>query len=330
MIIILADTERDYLENIQFRLNSQLPAVRSIICQSSADALHQVTQSEDPDCLVIFNPADFPDLPVKIQSGSGRQAEFWPVVINPISADADLVRYSGVQINRFGKLSDLVKQIKLWQTGRVDLLSQPAAAVNDPPLAAQVKMHLLVSVRPNGYQPEISRKRLKEMIASGKRVVYLPLMPTYQMVCLSQPGHGLSLSDLLMHLLGKSMTVGQLGQYWQPGPEGCLQFRPPDRSDDLVVCSPDLLRSLLVLLQDRLRQDPEPGEVLVDCAGLPLSSVAAIAVLCASVAVLMPERDCYATTAARREISQMMANLPASCQVMENHAEKCPAMIADG
>jgi hypothetical protein len=182
-------------------------------------------------------------------------------------------------------------------------------------------LNLLLCARPSGYQPAISRRRLKEMMSSGERVVYLPLMPTYQMSCLSPPGHGPSMSDLLLQLLGKNITPEQLGKYWQPNPDGYLQFRPPDRSDDLVLCSPELLRSLINLLRDRLNQDIEPGKVLIDCAGLPLATVSIIAVLCTSCEILFPDRDCFATDAARREISQMLANLPASCKILENHQE---------
>lgn len=179
------------------------------------------------------------------------------------------------------------------------------------------RLWLMVSICPAGYHAKRVKQRLRLFVQEGRQVVYLPLMPTYLMSCLVAPGQGPSLSDLLLHIIGQSVSSDQLGQYWQAHPDGYLQFRPPDRADDLVLCPPDTLRQLVRLLKEHLERQVNPMVALIDCAGLALSAIAAVAVLCDTCEIDLPKDQDYASEAARMEIGHLLASLPPGCEIKE-------------
>ncbi len=55
---------------------------------------------------------------------------------------------------------------------------------------------------------------------------------------------------------------------------------------------------------------------LIHCAGMPLVSVGAVAVLCDVVEFDLPDTSTYAARSARDEAARLMAHLPASCRVL--------------
>jgi hypothetical protein len=354
MIIIVADAECEYVDALSDQLARKLNDMQIIGCcclddwseflsKYAAESLSYPgkTDAGRPIFLCLFNPVDFPDLPQRFCRANpllnctframnpGR-----PDNLPPGAPDQPDTLY------RLGSVSKLVDFVRCWadsntaavreETNSHGRCEYPSALLvaengtlaatlgNDSSAEPQSGIHLLLSIEASGYRPEVSRLRLRELVNSGRKVIYLPLMPTYQMCCLSPPGLGPTLSDLLLQLPGQTVTPDLLGQYMQPHPDGYLQFRPPDRSDDLVLCNPDLLRSLIGMLRKRIMHDLDPFSVLVDCAGIPLASVACIAVLCDSCEVCLPDKECYATTAARREASHLLALLPSGCQVREN------------
>jgi hypothetical protein len=321
MTIILADAEIAYLQVLKKRLTELIPGIELILCDHIA-SIQEFVCPPDSNWLCIFNVADFGDLPRLLGRLNDEAYEFWPVLPGIFAMNNSLELTGETQaLWRIGSVILLADRLLTWQkkhsAKKLDLLVNVNASPNDVQ-AAPAGLHFLFSAAESGYRPDLSRKRLMQLIAEGRPVIYLPLMPTYQMCCLASPGHGPSLSDLLLHLLGKNIQVEQLGHYLQPHPDGYLQFRPPDRSDDLVTCPADILRQLVVLLRDYIGKQPGETSALIDCAGLPMAAISSISVLCDSCEILMPERDGYAAVAARREISQLLADLPLGCKIVGN------------
>ncbi len=333
MNIIIADAESDFIAALIVQLADLLPEI-SFRQYNHEFGLKQLLElSASQKCLVLYNAVDFPGLPEEFfQNNPAAHGEFWPMRLG-LSAQADNNSAMAIpELPRLGSVKHLSGLLQQWiksnpvshagellGTTSLDANSNPQKPIlsSCTPISNAPQLNLLVSIDPAGYRPDISHRRLIELVRTGRRVIYLPLMPTYQMVCLAPPGQGPSISDLLLQLLGQHVQAEQIGQYWQPHPEGFFQFRPPDRSDDLVLCSPEILRKLVVLLRERLILETEPCSVFIDCAGIPLTSIASIGVLCDSCEVSLPDQDCFAADAARREISQLLAVLPTSCKIRE-------------
>lgn len=176
-------------------------------------------------------------------------------------------------------------------------------------------LRLILSVASSGYDKKQTRQCLADLVSHGYQVFYLPLMPTYQMTCLAEPGQGPNLSDLLLHLVGQDPGCDQLGRYCQQHPDGYFQFRPPDRTDDLVLCQPETLRLLIGKLRDYVLRQPPVTIAVIDCAGLPLGTVAVVAVLCDACHVSIAGGSGFAAEAARMEAGRLFAVLPTSCKI---------------
>jgi hypothetical protein len=188
------------------------------------------------------------------------------------------------------------------------------ASENDIPVDRS-GLRLLLSVAASGHDQVQTRQCLNDLVSQGHQVFYLPLMPTYQMTSLAQPAQGPNLSDLLMHLVGQEPGCEQIGRYCQQHPDGYFQFRPPDRTDDLILCPPDTLRLLIRKLRDYILRQPPVAVGLIDCAGLPLSTVAVAAVMCDVCQVSIPGGTGFAAEAARMEAGRLFAVLPATCKI---------------
>ncbi len=308
MMIILVDHEPDYLDHLSQRLSELIPGIETVSLTDGASAVG-LSEADDSPHLIIFNAVEFPELGQLAANGS-FSCESW--TISP-----GATRLSNTDFCRIGSVLPLAEKLHVW------LSDHPNAFVAKPyshDLAASSTLHFLFSAEPNGYRPDQSRQRLADLVASHQVVVYLPLMPTYQMSCLTTPSHGGCLSDLLLRLPDGEVTAESIGHYMQPHPDGYLQFRPPDRSDDLVFASPDSLRRLILLIREFIGRQTPGAAALIDCAGLPLAVLARIAVLCDCCEILLPDRACYATDAARREIGILLADLPASCKIIGNTA----------
>jgi hypothetical protein len=339
-LIILADAEREYVDAMVDQLSSDLPDEHLLGC-SSLDEWPSDFQSHHNLC--VFNPVDFPDLPQKCGArGTSATWTFWSMRPGLLDASGSYGNGPDESLFRLSPASKLIPRLKRWldvhhetdmanqedktclnKQNPVHLLTNavrntaagtPENNQFDP--AFGIYLHLSVGI--SGYRPEVIRLRLLEMTGQGSKVIYLPVMPTYQMACLSQPGQGPAMSDLLLQLLGRNIEPGQLGPYLQPHPDGYLQFRPPERSDDLVLCSPDILRQLVLMLRKKITTERDACSVLIDCTGIPLASVSAMAVLCDGCEISLPDGDSYAAQAARREVGNLLALLPPGCRVKEN------------
>lgn len=320
MNVMVVDSEQAFTANLVTRLNRLLPESQVLGLAGAPECLAHLERSAASAWLVLYNREEFPELPGQIaQLDLTVPLELWTILTAVENCQAEATQ----TFCRFGSVRELARRIKGKLTVSVQNCQLPTGVLSDINSEPQREedripsMTLLLSVYPSGYQPEISRQRLCELVGSGRRIIYLPLMPTYQMACVANPGRGPSLSDLLLQLLGQNIQPAQFSLYWQPHPAGYLQFRPPDRSDDLVLCSPDILRQLAVMLRDKVAQEPDPCTVLIDCAGLPLASVAAVAVLCDLFEIAFPEDDSFASESAKNEVGQLLAKLPASCKIRE-------------
>lgn len=320
MNVMVVDSEKAFAANLACRLKRLLPEFQVFGLAGAPECLAVLDCSAASGWLVLYNREEFPGIPEQIaRLDLAVPLEFWSILPAVENGQSEATQ----TFCRFGSVRELagrIKSIKAVSEHGIQCQARERAGP-DPDLQPEESsvpaMLLLLSVYPSGYQPDFSRQRLGELVGSGRRIIYLPLMPTYQMACVASPGRGPSLSDLLLQLLGQNIQPSQLSLYWQPHPAGYLQFRPPDRSDDLVLCSPDILRQLAVMLREKIAQEPDPCTVLIDCAGLPLASVAAVAVLCDQCEIGFPEDGSFASESAKNEVGQLLAKLPASCKIRE-------------
>jgi hypothetical protein len=366
MIIAIVDAEQTYVTALLRQLARQWPTLQFAGCSSLSEwsdflsaapvtenSGHEAEQDGRQPVLCLFNPADFPGLPQCYDpSHPFYSCTFWSFYPGQPGSAVPQTRSRADCIYRLGSLRILVQHLQDWindhaGNSQPDIYPEPksttvaarisaadsmlpASAVRGAmtPAGEQSEIHLLLSMDSRGYKPEISRLRLRNMVIMGRKVIYLPIMPTYQMYCLSEPGAGPTLSDLLLQLLGRVGLANPLGCFLSPHPDGYLQFRPPDRSDDLVLCSPDLLRQLVTLLRQQIVSAGDPYTVLIDCAGIPLASVACLAVLCDLCEIAVPDQDGFAADAARREAGYLLAVLPPSCRIRQNAALPWPQPAA--
>jgi hypothetical protein len=310
MPIILADAEKDYLTCLSNRLLNAIPGSRIQLCTQTDEINLIISNSPDP-VLLIYNPADFADLR-SAEICSCRKIECWSLINGNKSSTVDQLTFK-----RIGPTTALVNQLRQWINdcqGVCDVDYPEPSGVTST--AALPQINFLCSLETAGCRPDHSRKTLKNLVQAYERVIYLPLMPTYQMSCTIKPDNGFTLSHLLLQLTGNDMDAQALGLYLQPNPDGYLQFRPPDRSDDLVTCSSETIRQMMMIIRKYTEKVFSSCAVLIECAGLPFSTLRAVAVLCDSCQILLPDRDCFATLAARQEASLLMADLPTGCLII--------------
>jgi hypothetical protein len=337
MRVILADAEKEYVDAVLAALSRMLPGgIELLGCCSMAEWSGLVPDAAQPGppVLCLFNPVDFPAFLGFDDRAGGNGSRKYPVFFPlspglaaepPDGMPAGPLAGSGVappagssgkpqQLCRLGSPRLFARMIE--EQARCH--SAADTETTGPGSGHPTRLNMLLCLDPAGYRPAFSRQRLHECVAGGSQVIYLPVMPTYQMLGLSIPGRGPCLSDLLLRLLGQDNEKEKVSRYLEPHPDGYLQFRPPDRSDDLVLCSPDLLRRLLALLREMPGSEAASRVVLIDCAGIPLATAACLAVLCDSCEVILPEARSFAGQAAQREAGILLAALPSGCAVIEN------------
>ena len=341
--MILADSDPVYTAILAARLQTKLPHVKISRCNDPAALRAAIAQQKTAGgpALFLYNAADFHEL--KHLS----TADIWPATWQARPLLADRHWQVGMQNNaddsrpldvttgfcRFDPVSNLVEQLQAQfdlapeavkpEGSEPETLipemsepetARPNASENDIPVDRS-GLRLLLSVAASGHDQTQTRQCLNDLVSHGHQVFYLPLMPTYQMTSLVQPAQGPNLSDLLMHLVGQEPGCEQIGRYCQQHPDGYFQFRPPDRTDDLILCPPDTLRQLIRKLRDYVLRQPPVTVGLIDCAGLPLSSVAVAAVMCDACQVSIPGGAGFAADAARMEAGRLFAVLPATCKI---------------
>ncbi|MDW7659151.1 MAG: hypothetical protein SCM11_18435 [Bacillota bacterium] len=345
MDMIIADSDSDYTAALAVRLQSWKAGNSVHRCHKREELHALIAQKKDCAQLTFFlyNNSEFIELKHLASS------DVWPGcwrTIPILPADSSCPPPEGQKncYRRFGPVSHLISRLEsLCQDTYTDAglqsadqLIDAAMTVSDQPVAATsgqpdhavpgypekpartIRLWLTLSLTA-GSGCSSSLQRLKKLIRDGRQVIYLPLMPTYQMDAIQGASQGQTLSDLLLHLLGDTIGTEEIGCYWQPHPDGYLCFRPPERADDLVTCDPDMLRRLTLLLKSKLAEDPT-GQMLalIHCSGLPLTSVAAVAVLCDVCEIDLPQGNSFTTLSAQIEAGRLLALLPASCQIIRH------------
>jgi hypothetical protein len=350
MDMIIADSDCDYTAALAVRLQSWKAGNRVDRCHKREELHALIAQRKDCARLTFFlyNSSEFIELKHLASS------DVWPGcwrTIPILPADSSCPPPEETANNcyrRFDPVSRLIRQMESLcrdSYTAADCESDAGMAVSDRPDAAAqgqpdthsqehsgrntvkeypaipgqtIRLWLTLSLTA-GDSRSTSLQRLKKLIRDGRQVVYLPLMPTYRMNAIQGTSQGQTLSDLLLCLLGDTVGTEEIGCYWQPHPDGYLCFRPPERADDLVTCEPDMLRRLIVLLKAKLDEDPT-GQMLalIHCAGLPLASVATVAVLCDVCEIDLPQGSSFTTLAAQLEAGRLLALLPASCQIIRH------------
>ncbi len=162
------------------------------------------------------------------------------------------------------------------------------------------------------------RRHIQMVIGEGREVFYLPLMPAYRMTLINKPGHGLTLTALLLKQRnGDPPAAAEIGHYLEPHPDGYWQFRPPDSPDDLIDAPVAELRSIV----DRIREKSPESLLIVDCQALGLKKIAALAVSAQQVAARFVTPACWSEQIAQQELATLLNKLPNSCRIVEMHDE---------
>lgn len=309
MRLLILDAERAYADNLRDRINAKCPLAGAISSCSLDDAAAKTDQMEHSPVLCLYNQYDFPDFPDRLETkGLLNKFTLWKIMPGnfpkPDALEDCYYRFS---------VKSILTAVEKWLLQmRCSSDTSPDTSEDDSQLATEFYLYFSLE---SYYSPQLVREKIKAKIKAGWRVIYLPLMPTYSMQLIACPDSGPGLSDLLLKLMGKNLQAEQLSHYWQPHPLGYYQFRPPDRSDDLVNCQPDILRSLVLLLQQFFQHNSQNSAVIIDCRGIPLANIKAVAVLCDHCDFTAPTGDSYALQAGQREINLLLSELPSTCHV---------------
>lgn len=321
MNFILADSDCIYTQVLAKRLQSWNQAAHIEQCHQ-AESLHRLIserkEDQAPTCF-LFNAAEFHAL-THLPASSVWPSSWLAIPILPGRSEPDREKSppksqnekgngaESICYHRFDPVSSLIHQLNELFTEEEDTSD---GFQGDQKIE---RLWLFVSLAEKAH-----RGHLPELIKQGRQVIYLPLMPTYQMHLISERTEGQTLSDLLLALLSDSVQYDELGRYWQTHPEGFLFFRPPERADDLVSCDPDILRRLVLLLRQKLNADPTQQMIaFIHCSGLPLASIASVAVLCDVCEMAVYEGHSFTAQSAQVEAGRLLALLPPSCRVIRH------------
>lgn len=257
----------------------------------------------------LARPTDFP---VVILSG---EPDLWDSHV-PDLPDTPASR----TVSRFGSIREVDHMIR----GLLDEVrnGQMQGTGDQNILEQKPELGLVFSFQ-SGRHRDWAGNYLNRQLAAGRLVYYLPLMPTYQMFLSSTPGKGPNLSDLLLRIAGSCPPdMDELSHYLQPHDSGYLQFRPPDRADDVLTCDMDILRQLVYLLREKIFHDHECASALIECSGLSLETIGRLCMLCDFLAVDVPDDDSFAGINARKELGYLLSKLPLACRVEEMPATR--------
>lgn len=179
------------------------------------------------------------------------------------------------------------------------------------------------------YFSRAERSRaITTILNSGKKkaydMIYLPIMPLYDMTFPFRTGSKDSLGSLLLTLKsGRTPTHDELGNYLYLHNDGYYTFLCPERADDLICADNRSLRELLLLLKQFLETRAAPTHSLLDVSGMSLERHAMLAALCDYAVIETPSRKSDAALMAQQELAIFLSKLPTSCAIYEDtHIEK--------
>jgi hypothetical protein len=358
MDIILADTDVVYTSLLADRLKQWRRDIAINDCHDPAKLRDLIAEKKAKYRSVIFlyNATDFVEL--KHLATSDIWPKYWKAIpilptdssCPPSAASSDL------SINRFDPVQELIRKLDEYmaenanhttikdrdpvqQSTNSDRSSAPCRQIDTPrkpdqtykpesrekdlkkpfPQADQDK-RLWMVLSLTGIRANLcGGNRLSHLVRDGKKVIYLPLMPTYYMDHVRKCSKGHTLSELLLQLIAQKDLSIDISCYWQAHPDGYLFFRPPERADDLVTCDPDILRRLTLALKKKIENDSSGQMVaLIHCIGMPFASISAISVLCDMVEIDLPSDNQFSSEAALSEAGHLLASLPVSCDVLKH------------
>ncbi|NLC89301.1 MAG: hypothetical protein GX681_04480 [Clostridiaceae bacterium] len=161
------------------------------------------------------------------------------------------------------------------------------------------------------------------LLTSGKRkahdMIYLPLMPLYDMAYPFRTGSRQTLGDLLLTIKnGRIPDHEELGSYLYLHDDGYYTFPCPNRADDLICADTRSLRELIVMLKKYLGTRAAPAHSLIEAAGLTLEKHAMLAALCDYVVIETPAKTTDAALMAQQELAIFLSKLPSSCEIYES------------
>lgn len=302
--VVLVDRDSTYIEVLVRRLATVLPAEVHGFTSSQA-ALSAVSAAKLPAVRPVLVLADAEScrdlLAARERANESRDLVLRRLVVESWDIRPDL--QSG-RPYRLMPVSQLVAWFKQRLTAspydqkqnQLELLL--AIDLGWPSHAAWVGQHLAMAV------------------ASGQDVYYLPLMPTFRMSLVQTPGAGPNLTALLLQLKnGESPGSQSIGHYLEPHATGYWQYRPPENCDDLLRAEALELRALV----DLARQKPVNGKalLLIDCCGLLMHQVVALAVTADTVAAHFSGSETWADQSGQRELASVLARLPNRCTILE-------------
>lgn len=304
MQIWLLDSEPIYTHQLSSRLQRQLnhPEVR--IATSIQQLTQLIRQRTDPLVLLIVSQADFPDLDTRLvnpdESNDLPSIDIWFL----IDTNRELSDHQCVP--RLAPVHQLVSRIRDWAAEKKQHTISP--------------FHLHFILRFDTRGDDTIRQLLHVLADRGLRLIYLPLMPTTQMNLISGSSDGLRLSTILFRLSGNPDHDIALSPCWQPSRSGWLEFRPPERSDDLTTCDELTLRLLTRQLRETLSDQSDPTCVVIDCLSMPLTAAVAVASLCDSYQVFDTAKSDFTRQSVSIETQELQRKLPSRCWQVKSDA----------
>lgn len=166
-------------------------------------------------------------------------------------------------------------------------------------------------------------KASEVILRSGRRkshdMIYLPLMPLYDIAYPFRTGSRQTLGDLLLMIKdGRIPGHEDLGSYLYLHSDGYYTFPCPNRADDLISTDKRSLRELIVLLRKYLETRVTAAHALIEVSGLTLEKHAMIAALCDYVVIETTTKTTDAALIAQQELAIFLSKLPSSCEIYES------------
>lgn len=220
------------------------------------------------------------------------------------------------------------------------VLTKPLAASTEDEMEIQSEITISTKTEKNSSQGAYSlgsllfftrNERVKactSILKSGKKkahdMIYLPLMPLYDMAFPFRTGSRQTIGDLLLTLKsGRIPGHEDLGNYLYLHNDGYYTFPCPGRADDLICADNRSLRELIILLRKYLETRAAPTHSLIEISGLTLERHAMISALCDYVVIETPDTTTDAALMAQQELALFLSKLPSSCEIYEsNHITK--------
>ena len=310
MQVWLLDSEPIYTRQLSSRIHRELHGLDVRIAASMSHLEQMVRERCDPLVLLIASQTDFPDLDKatvrEVGSDSLPAIDIWFLV------DTDRELPDHHYLPRLAPVHHLISRIREW--------------ADDKGKASGTSYHLHFIFRPDGQCDEDVRQLLHRLVGQGLRLIYLPLMPTTQMRLVGSPTDGPRLSTLLLQLTGSPDHIVPLSPCWQPNRSGWLEFRPPERSDDLASCDALTLRLLISRLRNTLSEQGDSTCAIVDCLSIPFIAALAAASQCDSYQVCSKSRTDFTDQSIAAETREFQRKLPARCQRFESDDDLISAL----